>query len=451
MSNEALTDAPKQGGGLRHARVARVQVYGFQWEVFWKDDHIKYRIVTKGRRVGFTYGAVYYYVKSMVMALGGKHPPMRILWGDVNYTNIDKYLAEFFGKMLSRTFGLSNNYWDVNYSRKELRVGDSIIDFRSATRPESWEGFGYDHIFLNEAGIILNATSNARYLFENSIRPMMLDYENSKLIAGGVPKIRGGVFYELYQKALDPDFPLYKAYNFTSFDNPLLNPASIREYEESIDELTARQEIYGEFVDKVGNPFIYAFNEERNVGRAPEDPNRDVIISFDFNVTPMTCLIIQSYEGKVRVVREYALANSNVIDLCHKLAAEYGGGETRKNRISAVTGDASGYARNALVHGNINAYITIMRLLGIPQSKIKAPIDNPSIINSRMLTNAILAKHPDFLIDESCRLLIEDLKYVEADNEGKINKDKNKHQTHLLDCLRYYFNSFHANFIRKIR
>jgi hypothetical protein len=442
---------PQSGSEEKNCRVVKTKIYAFQRKVFWEDEHIKFRIVTKGRRVGFTYGAVYYYLKKMIRALGGKEDPVRILWGDVNYTNIDKYLSELFSKMLSRTFGLSQSLWDVNYGRKELRLGDSIIDFRSATRPESWEGFGYNHIFLNEAGIILNATESARYLYENSIRPMMLDYADSRLIAGGVPKIRGGVFYELYQKALDPEQKDYKAYNFTSFDNPMLSRRSIREYEESIDELTARQEIYGEFIDKVGNPFVYAFDYDRNVGDAPDNPQQKVILAFDFNVTPMTCLVIQSYDKKIRVVREYALDNSNVMDLCNRLAAEYGAVNGRSNRITAITGDASGYGRNVLTQGNINAYVLIMRILGIGESKIKAPRDNPSVINSRMLTNAILARHPNFLIDKSCRLLIEDLKYVEADSEGKINKDKNKHQTHLLDSLRYYFNSFHPEFIRRLR
>lgn len=421
--------------------------------MFFDDEHVKYRIVTKGRRVGFTYGAVYYYVKMMLKALS-EDRAVRILWGDVSYPNIDKYIQELFVKMLQRTFRLDQNYWEVNYSRKELRIGESMIDFRSATRPLSWEGFGYNHVFLNEAGIILNDTERARYLYDNAIRPMMLDDPESRLIAGGVPKIKGGMFYELWQRANDPAQHLYKAYNFTSYDNPKLTRHSIKEYINSIDELTARQEVFGQFVDKVGNPFAYSFDEARHVVETPEDPRRDVVLAFDFNVDPMTCLVIQQFnEGgreRVAVVREIRLANSNVYEMCERINSWYGAGAEEPSRIEAVTGDASGHARSAYVSGSVTAWQTIQRLLDLERSQLKVPRSNPSIVNSRFLTNALFARHPRLTIDPSCRYLIEDLKYVEVDGSGGIDKGKDARRTHLLDCLRYYFHAFHAGFIKEL-
>ena len=57
------------------------------------------------------------------------------------------------------------------------------MDFRSADKPENIEGFGYALIILNEAGIILKN----RRLWEETIRPMAMDYK-AKVIIGGTPK-----------------------------------------------------------------------------------------------------------------------------------------------------------------------------------------------------------------------------------------------------------------------
>lgn len=438
-----------QHGNIRQQKLD-VRLFRFQKQVFFDDEHIKYRIVTKGRRVGFTYGAVYYYLKKMVLSLRRGQKPIRLLWGDVNYNNINKYMEDFFVRMIINHFGLPHSYWHVNMSRKELRIGPSVADFRSATRPQTWEGFGYEHVFLNEAGIILNDSEGARYLYENSIRPMMLDYPDSRLIAGGVPKIRGGKFYELFLKASDPKEKLYKAYNFSTFHNPNLQHEDIREYESSIDDITAQQEIYGNFVDRVGNPFVYAFDPKRHVGRVEDDGASPVILSFDFNVEPMTCLVFLEEDSGIKVLREYRLMDSHVADLCQRIAHDFGDESPSGNRISFVTGDASGYARSAIVSGNINAYILIMQLLNLDVSQIKTPRSNPSIINSRILTNSLFARHPDLVIDEGCRFLIEDLRFVEVDGAGGIDKGADKHKTHLLDCLRYYFYSFHHSFIREL-
>ncbi len=85
-----------------------------------------------------------------------------------------------------------------------MKIINSVCDFRSADKPENIEGFGYELIILNEAGIILKN----RRLWEESIRPMILDYK-AKVIIGGTPKGKRvkktnetHLFYELFQRGL---------------------------------------------------------------------------------------------------------------------------------------------------------------------------------------------------------------------------------------------------------
>jgi len=131
---------------------------------------------------------------------------------------------------------------DWNKSRNEIKLiteKEAIIDFRSADRPENIEGFGYNLIIINEAGIILKNEN----LWLESIRPMMLDYKADAII-GGTPKgkkYKGKehLFYRLFKKSTEVPTDLFpkngekvtnwKSYNYSSYDNPMLDKAEIDE------------------------------------------------------------------------------------------------------------------------------------------------------------------------------------------------------------------------------
>ena len=127
--------------------------------------------------------------------------------------------------------------------------------------------------------------------------------------------------------------------------------------------------------------------------------------------------------------------------MCDRILATY------PNAVYIVTGDATGQSRSALTKGNINYYTVIKQKLGLSDGQIKVPSINPAVSDSRVLVNSIL-QNSDLIIDPSCEYLIEDLKYVEVDDEGDIDKKKDKHRSHLLDAFRYYLNSFEGGFIR---
>ena len=220
-----------------------------QLEMFFNiPSGVKYIIVTKGRRFGATRGAAHAFIE---WCLEGK----KLLWGDTINGNIDRYFDRYFLPAL-KSNGIEYHY---NKLLKQLKIGTGYIDFRSSDQPENWEGFGYDIIFLNEAGIILNN----KYLYTNAVLPMMMDNPNSVLIAAGVPKgkkCKGSThkdeehpFYTLY-KAAQSGKAKYHLLEFSSYDNPLLSGEDIKELETEIALMSAGmidQEIYGRFVDSV--------------------------------------------------------------------------------------------------------------------------------------------------------------------------------------------------------
>ncbi len=205
------------------------------------DDPARYVVVAKGRRFGFTKGAANNTIK---VALQGKYS--KGLWVDTINGNIERYVERYFIPQLKK---LPESLWHWRKQQKILEIAKFYMDFRSAEEPEKIEGFGYDYVILNEAGIILKN----EYLWNNAIRPMLWDY-GAKTYIGGAPKGKG-IFFDLAQRGKDPAQKEYSFYTFTSFDNPFVQHAIIEEDINSMPQRVVEQEIYAKFLDDTGIVF----------------------------------------------------------------------------------------------------------------------------------------------------------------------------------------------------
>lgn len=210
--------------------------------MFFESEGHKYRVFPKGRRLGATRGAAHAFIEYMLQG-------WPCLWGDTINSNIDRYVERYFVPALKKA-GLGYHW---NSQKRTLSVGDGYTDFRSADRPENWEGFGYRRVFLNEAGIIMADP----YLLENAVMPMMLDFADAELIAAGTPKGKQGkggkehLYYTFWKRARAGESGYYSK-TFTSFDNPWLNSQGVQELIDTYGGLEtpqARQEVFGEFLD----------------------------------------------------------------------------------------------------------------------------------------------------------------------------------------------------------
>jgi hypothetical protein len=199
-------------------------------------------VIDKGRRAGFTKGAANNTIK---IALSGKKK--KGLWVDTVNSNIERYVERFFLPSLKL---LPPSMWKWQKQQKVLHIGNFYMDFRSVDNPENIEGFGYDYMILNEAGIILKN----RYLWQNAIRPMMWD-SDCQVFIGGTPKGGGGEFEELYQRGLDTNQRDFAAFTLTAFDNPYVPDEVIHEDMKSMPQRVIDQEIYGKFLDDTGIVF----------------------------------------------------------------------------------------------------------------------------------------------------------------------------------------------------
>lgn len=188
--------------------------------------------------------------------------------------------------------------------------------------------------------------------------------------------------------------------------------------------------------DETDNLFCYSYNEAKHTGKVELNPRYEVILSFDFNVDPITCFVSQNYNQTLWGIEQISLGNSDIYKLCDHIKAKYGG------RIFTVTGDATGQNRSALTKDNLNYYQIIKTQLNLGDRQFKVPSVNPSIEENRVLVNAVLHKHKVLLDKERCKKLIHDIENVRVLPNGDVDKVTDKSLTHALDCFRYVCNTF---------
>lgn len=418
-----------------------------QNELFFPEGPFpKYTIVRKGRRGGLTKGAANAFIEYGLSEDFHFLPegPLMFLWGDTIAANIDKYVDRYFLPELKR---LPKYLWKWKQQERLMKIGRATIDFRSADRPENWEGFGYHLIFLNEAGIILEDD----YLYNNAVLPMLVDFPNSKVIVAGAPKgkrTKGGehLFYTLYKKSLTGD-PNYRNLYFTGYNNPFIAREEIKLIRDVMDDETAKQEVDGEFIDLNDKKFLYSFKESNNV--VPQEsfkpnPHLPILISYDFNVEPMTAIISQQLDiWKSVVFDELDIKVGSVEEINELIIVKY---QFWLNNMD-VTGDATGRNREKVKKGNINAYRQIKTDLGLLDRNLKVPDSNPAHKDSRQLCNSVLT-HADFYITDNCQKTIADVISASVDDSGELIKDK-QNPLHFFDNYRYTIHCHYPDFIKK--
>ena len=402
-----------------------------QAEIFFPPTPRRFTSVAKGRRFGATRGAAHACIE---WAAEGQH----VLWGDTINSNVKKYWQRYFEPALKAS-SIPYSWHDRD---QQANIGRGYIDFRSADRPENWEGFGYNKIILNEAGIILKD----EYLFSNAVLPMLMDHEGAELYAMGVPKgkeLKSGKahpFWTLYSSGINGS-DQHRSLRFSSYDNPFLRQEDINDLAQEIagfDPMKVRQEIYGEFIDRVaGNPFAHAF-DDRHIQLASRRPQDVHYVSVDFNVDPF-CAII----GHIWTDRQ-----GDHLHITHEISIKEGTIRAMADRILAIcphrhllqlTGDRNGRSRKLGTTDNMPLFEELRRELGIGVRQIVV-LPNPTHLLSREEVNFTLVEHPDLRIDPTCTGLIRDLRSVEIDGDGRIVKDDRSQvdkQADLLDCLRY--------------
>lgn len=257
-----------------------------------------------------------------------------------------------------------------------------------------------------------------------------------------------GLKHRIYYATTPPDNPIYLqklmlsnnpdvSFVFgTSYENEHNLPKDyIARQRQAMDDVQFRREILAELTMNGNSLFAYAFDYSRHVIECQPNYEAPAVVSFDFNVNPMTCIIAQNRGGIVYVVGEFRKDNTNLEVFLRHIYSE-----VKKYKHIQVTGDPAGRSRSIYTSENMGAYIFIQKSLRLNLNQIRVMASSPTHYYSRIFCNSLFTQGR-VMIGHQCEHLINDLRLVSVDNEGKIDK-KQAELTHQLDCLRYYLHTF---------
>lgn len=200
--------------------------------------------------------------------------------------------------------------------------------------------------------------------------------------------------------------------------------------EGSYDERFYKQEVLGEFLSVFAGQAYWAFSRGENVRTLELDKRLGICWALDFNVDPMSTVVIQELKGEVRVLDEIVIRSSDTLEACREFQSRYG-------KPARVYGDAAGQARHtAATMSDWQLIRDFFR--GV---EVRVPAANPAIRDRIQSVNAKLCNargQRSLYIDPKCKTLIEDLERV-AYKAGTSQLDKSDlARTHVSDALGYY-------------
>lgn len=234
------------------------------------------------------------------------------------------------------------------------------------------------------------------------------------------------------------------------------------------DERFYRQEVLGEYLDMFAGAVYHSFDSTKNVLDGLEfDPTMPLVLCFDFNINPMTCVMAQKREmhGRttVHVLREIALPGSHVIAMCEEVVRRTGdwvkglGGAPLEMDIY---GDATGGNPHASSQGE-TCWSLIQKFFSRQRdyrATFRQGRSNPTVVDRVNSMNAMLCSFGEghrsagtrsLFVDRRCKELILDFEDVawKTDTNGvmypEIDKKKNPKRTHLSDALGYFIHAIH--------
>ena len=204
---------------------------------------------------------------------------------------------------------------------------------------------------------------------------------------------------------------------------------------------------------EVKSPFAQNFDEQKHLTNDDTPlPGCPLRFSFDFNVDPFVCLVLQMQGNDkhcvaVKFLREIGIKNGDVYKMAQTIKSLY---TPIQLSMALFTGDAMQKKKEISQENNRTAWEILKTELNISEHRLNVLNTNPLITNSWHQVNSILQLHPNFKIHKSMKMLINDLLRVEIDEEGKINKSNRKNldqRADYLDAFRYALNTWMRKYV----
>ena len=322
---------------------------------------------------------------------------------------------------------LKNRLQDLNWlarrpNETELSlelVNGSIIKLLGSDNPDSLRGSGYNFLVLDE---IADIASEA---WHEVLRPTLSDTNGHALFLG-TPRGRSNWSYDLFNRhQLDA---AWASYSFTTLQGGNVSAEEIEQARRDLTPRLFKQEYEADFVE-YGSLIAYAFTDENIRACRPRQEQEPLIVGCDFNVSPISAVIMRETAAGVEAIDEIEMMNSSTDELVQELKTRYPG-----HRLTAYP-DPAGVQRRASANGRTD--ITILENAGI---KCLYHRQHPEVRDRINAANAFFHQRrndqPRFIIDPRCRRTIECLRKFSY-KDGTQIPDKSSGFDHMFDGLTY--------------
>lgn len=185
--------------------------------------------------------------------------------------------------------------------------------------------------------------------------------------------------------------------------------------------------------------WLFAFNRDKHTGHVEYDPMEPLVMSWDFNRSPMTCTLFQHVNGQARGIDCIRLDNATTRMVCEEIQRRYG----KYDPFYLVTGDCAG--KGLTTASLLSNYDVIKAYFGLSKSQMQYSGSNPRLQDSRYFMNALFEQYDIVFDADKCAPAIFDFENVLSDEENKPIKSSRENiaqQADFLDNVRYYFHRY---------
>ncbi len=386
---------PKQAEVFRHPARFRVVVAGRRWG---KSQLSKMSIMKYAR---VRNRLIWYVSPSYRMS-------KQIMWPELMASIPKKWIRKINETNLSITL--------INGTRIELKGADNA---------DSLRGVGIHFLVMDE---VQDIDPEA---WTKVLRPTLASTGGHVLFIG-TPKAYN-FLYELYAMGQKPELQItnkWMSWQFPTITSPFIPAEEIEAAKADMDEKSFAQEFLASFETMSGRVY-HAFDMKVHVKSCQFNPKLPVWVGQDFNLDPMSSVILQQQpNGDLWVVDEIVLHGSNTEEVCDELERRY----WRFLKQITIFPDPNGGTKQ---HARGESDLDIFRERGFAKQKFhrRTPLiaDRVNAVN-RMLRSA--DGRVRLYVDPKCKSLIQSLDqtmYV----KGSRQIDKDADIEHSSDALGY--------------
>lgn len=312
-----------------------------------------------------------------------------------------------------------------------LKDTGSRILFRPVDEFERLRGTNLAWFGLDE----LTYTHEAAWLrLEGRLR----DPKAQRLAGFGVWTPKG--YDWVYRKFLADRVAGYEVVVAKAFENHFLLdqiPDFYKRLQDSYDESFFQQEVLGSYLSMTGGRVYSSFSRDHHLVELKPEPYLPLLWALDFNVDPMSSVIVQISGGKIRVLDEIVIRHGTTRQACEEFMKRY---PTHLPGLF-VYGDAAGFQSQTTGASDYEIVREHFLLHTNIPVQYRVPRANPNVRERINLTNSKLrtaSGEIHLLIDPKCKELVKDFEQVSfKEDSNQIDKERDRRRTHLSDALGY--------------